>query len=72
MYYLAKVAINKNRSRFDWTANDDRESAKNFYQKLSASIIEKKVLSPKWRQAQGTGIQQQNGLNQAKKPHFGA
>ena len=42
MSYLAKKAIEKNCSRFDWTANEDSTAAASFYKKLQAPIMEKK------------------------------
>lgn len=42
MSFLARKAIEKNCSRFDWTANDDSTAATEFYKKLQAPIIEKK------------------------------
>ncbi|MGH1487729.1 MAG: GNAT family N-acetyltransferase [Cellvibrionaceae bacterium] len=42
MSFMAKVALESNCSRFDWTANEDSGSAVNFYQKIGAPIIQKK------------------------------
>lgn len=42
MGHLSRVAIEKNCSRFDWTANEDSPAAVAFYKKLQAPIIEKK------------------------------
>lgn len=42
MSYLAKKAIEKNCSRFDWTANQDSQASASFYKKLQAPILERK------------------------------
>ncbi len=42
MSYIARLAIHKNCSRFDWTANEDSEKAAAFYEKLQAPILKKK------------------------------
>lgn len=42
MSFLATIALEKNCSRFDWTSNQDSVSATRFYEKIGASIIQKK------------------------------
>jgi ribosomal protein S18 acetylase RimI-like enzyme len=62
MSYLAKITLEKNCSRFDWTSNEDSASASRFYEKIGAPIIQKK----KYYRLSGDKLQEiANGIHES-------